>query len=126
TSVIATNPRLTGSRSAVATNPATIPPAPTPSGAIRAGIGSTIVVPVVVNLRTNDQVKSFQFRVEITPNGGAQPIAAGPSGFYWLNVGTNDFVLLAAANAPGTTGTVAIASYTIGTTTGLQSSALGT
>jgi hypothetical protein len=35
---------------------------------ILAGVGATILVPVVFNLDTNDQVESFQFRVEIAPN----------------------------------------------------------
>lgn len=121
-----TNSSVTVRGQPASTNTVGIPPAPTSSGAIYAGIGSTIVVPVVANLRTNDQVKSFQFRVEVTPISGTNPIAAGSSGFFTLDVGTNDFLLLAAANAPGSTGSLAVASYTIGNTTGLQISALGT
>ncbi|HVY68589.1 MAG TPA: chitobiase/beta-hexosaminidase C-terminal domain-containing protein, partial [Verrucomicrobiae bacterium] len=54
-----------------------------------AGIGSTVVVPVVVNTRTNDQIRSLQFRVEITPNGAAPGIS---DQFRALTLTTNDFI----------------------------------
>jgi hypothetical protein len=123
---VGTNASVTVRGQPVSNNDVGVPPAPTSSGAIFAGIGSTIVVPIVVDLRTNDQVKSFQFRVEVSPVTATNPVAAGSSGFFPLDIGTNDFVLLATANTPGSTGTTAIVSYTIGNTTGLQISALGT
>jgi len=100
------------------------PPGPSANGALYGGIGSTIVIPVVSNLRTNDQVKSFQFRVEITPNGGAPMI---PTGFDALDITSNDFVrLVTAVQGQGTTtGRISVVSYTIGSTVGLQITAIG-
>ena len=51
----------------------------------------------VANLRKDTQVKSYQFRVEITPIGGAQPISG--TSFQTLTVNTNDFVPLKTAAA---------------------------
>jgi sugar lactone lactonase YvrE len=54
-----------------------------------AGIGSTIVVPVQVRVAGADALRSLQFRVEVTPNGGAPAISAQ---FRNLPIGTNDFI----------------------------------
>ena len=40
---------------------------------IAAGIGSIAIVPVVVNLQTNAQLQSLQFRVEVTPQSAGCP-----------------------------------------------------
>ncbi|MEW6303433.1 MAG: chitobiase/beta-hexosaminidase C-terminal domain-containing protein [Verrucomicrobiota bacterium] len=87
------------------------------------GVGSTIVIPVVANIRTNDIVKSFQFRVEITPNGGAPMI---PASFDALSVRTNDFVPIITAAQGATSAVFSVTAYTIGTTRGLLVSAIGT
>src|SRR5439155_26627451 len=87
-SFVGTNGSLTVSGVPVNTNNIGVPPGPGADGTLYGGIGSTIVIPVVSNLRTNDQVKSFQFRVEITPNGGAPMISGG---FDALNISSNDF-----------------------------------
>jgi len=88
-----------------------------------AGIGSTIVVPVVVDLRTNDQVMSYQFRVEVAPNGGAPGVSAQ---FRPLDVSTNDFVRVVTSAQGSTNALISVQSYSIGTTRGLQVSAIGT
>jgi hypothetical protein len=110
-------------RPALANNVGT-PPGPADDGTILGGIGSTIVVPVVANLRTNDQVRSYQFRVEVTPNGGAPMI---PPGFNALDVSTNDFVRIVTPVQGGgaITGGISVVSYNIGTTMGLQVTAIG-
>jgi hypothetical protein len=119
----------TNSSDTVSGRPATVnnvgvPPGPSADGTLWGGIGSTIVVPVVANLRTNVQVKSYQFRVEVTPNGGAPMI---PPGFDALDISTNDFVaLVTASQGQGvSTGRISVVSYTIGTTVGLQITAIG-
>ncbi len=56
---------------------------------IVAGVGSTIVVPVVVNLQSNGVLKSLQFRVEVTPANGAPDTVTI---LDVLAIGSNDFV----------------------------------
>jgi streptogramin lyase len=91
---VGTNSSVTVSGQAPATNTIGVP-APSPGGAIPAGIGSTIVLPMVVNLQPGVQVKSYQFRVEISPNDAASPPIA--NGFQTLPVSGNDFVPLVTA-----------------------------
>jgi hypothetical protein len=70
-----------------------------PAGKL-AGIGSTAVIPLVVNLRSNQVLKSVQFRVEVTP---IAPNAKPVSSLTVLPISTNDFVPLigpAPGNAP--------------------------
>jgi hypothetical protein len=65
-----------------------------------AGVGSTAVVPLVINLQSNGVLKSLQFRVEVTPNDGNTPMISSLS---LLPITTNDFVPLigpAPLNAP--------------------------
>lgn len=112
---IGTNGSATVSGQPSSVNNIGAPRGPSSNGSIYAGIGSTIVVPVVVNLRTNNQVKSYQFRVEVAPNGGAPMIPAG-----YDTLATNDFIpLVTAVQGQGTT------HYTIGTSAGLQVTAIG-
>ena len=89
--------------------------------AVYAGIGSQIVVPVVANLGTNTTIQSYQFRVEIAPIGGAQPI----SGFDALSISPNDLVPLATFARAGTVGTIYCQHYTLGSTNGLEIYAIG-
>jgi hypothetical protein len=104
----------------VTTNTIGVPPDSNP--AIYAGIGSQIVVPVVVNLQPNAMIQSYQFRVEIWPNGSAQPIS---SGFDVLNISTNDFIPLATVAQGGARGIITYQHYTIGSTNGLEIYAIG-
>ena len=126
---VGTNASPTVSGQPVTANSIGIPPAPAPGGVLMAGIGSTIVVPVVTNLRTNDQVKSYQFRVEVTPIGAALPITGDYDALNMLV--TNDFLELAtpvqSANGSGSTiGIFSVSHYTIGSTVGLEITAIGT
>ena len=100
----------------VGANSIGIPPAPTADGVISAGIGSTIVVPVVINLQTNAQVKSYQFRAEITPNGTAPPISGT---FQTLNISGNDFISLRTAAMGNTKLSLPGQPYSIDATRGL-------
>ena len=88
---------------------------------IYAGIGSSIVIPVVCNLNTNSQIVSFQFRYEIAPiNNGNTPVM-GP-----LDITpTNDFVPLVTAAQSGFTASITNAPYTHGITNGLSIYAIG-
>ena len=59
---------------------------------VKAGQGSTILVPVVVSMRPGERLRSIQFLVQITPDGAA-PIISDQ--FRFLNVSTNDFIPVA-------------------------------
>ena len=82
-----------------------------------AGVGARVLVPIVLNLRTNDTLRSLQFRVEISTNGsafgsapmidanfGAQPITTND--FIPLTTGgsTASFSSIAYSNSFGTRG----------------------
>ncbi|HIL72337.1 MAG TPA: hypothetical protein EYG38_21075, partial [Verrucomicrobia bacterium] len=55
-----------------------------------AGIGSTIVVPINVNVLTNDTIRSLQYRVQVTPETeGAPPVIGG---FRVLSRQSSDFI----------------------------------
>jgi hypothetical protein len=62
---------------------------------ITAGIGANAIVPVVVNLRPGQELRSLQFVAEVTPNGSA-PVISDP--FRQLPISTNDFVAIRAAS----------------------------
>ncbi len=64
---------------------------------VQAGVGATAVVPLVVNLNTNDSLRSLQFRVSVKPDpGNAVPLLGVPAGgFDFVATGTNDFIQLA-------------------------------
>lgn len=85
-----------------------------------AGAGARVVVPVVLNLRTNDTLRTLQFRIEVTPNGAAPAVGAT---FGSLAISTNDFVTLTTGGAAATASTLA---YTAGTTRGLTVTFIGT
>jgi hypothetical protein len=88
-----------------------------------AGIGSTIVVPVVVNMRTNSEIRSIQYRIEVTPLNGGPPVLPQ---FRGISMTSNDFIQVAGASAPNTIGLYSAAPYSIGTTRGLVVTAIGT
>jgi hypothetical protein len=107
----------------VTTNTIGVPPDFNP--AIYAGIGSQIVVPVVVNLsQANPLIQSLQFRVEISPNGSAQPISSGFA-VLSLGAGPHDFIPLASPLLDGRPGSITVSNYSIGSTAGLEIAALG-
>ncbi len=59
--------------------------------ALYAGVGARVLVPIVLNLRTNDTLRTLQFRVEVSTNGSAPMIGAN---FGAQSITTNDFVTL--------------------------------
>lgn len=77
-----------------------------------AGIGSTIVVPVEVRVSGNETLRSLQFRVEVTANGGAPTISEQ---FRSLTFSTNDFIFVP---PPSTNPPISIV-YTTNNVTGL-------
>lgn len=84
------------------------------------GVGARTAVPIVLNLRTNDTLRTLQFRVEVTPVVGAPMIGAS---FGAQAIGTNDFVLLTTGGSSASFSSLA---YTLGTTRGLVISFIGT
>jgi hypothetical protein len=67
-----------------------------------AGIGSTAFIPLVLDLRSNYQIQSLEFRVEVTP---VPPNTNPISSLSLVSVTANDFVQMvgaAPANAPVT------------------------
>jgi len=91
---------------------------------MKAGVGSTIVVPVVINLRTNLTLRSVQFRVEVSPDSAStKPLA---SDVRALNSTTNDFIRLAGSSSGSGPAIFSTSSYRSGTTSGVTLSAIGT
>ncbi len=89
--------------------------------ALQAGIGASVVIPVVCNLPVNQQVRSFQFRLEISPVNNPNtpvilPLSITP---------TNDFLPLVTAAETGFVATNTWAPYTRGTTNGMVFFAVG-
>ncbi|MBI2924441.1 MAG: chitobiase/beta-hexosaminidase C-terminal domain-containing protein [Verrucomicrobia bacterium] len=89
-----------------------------------AGIGSTVVVPVVVNLRTNAALKSIQFRAEVTPLSGVKAVVSDQ--FRALSISTNDFIPLVTSSEEGAASTFNFSPYLIGSTRGMAISFIGT
>lgn len=87
---------------------------------IFAGVGARVVVPIVLNLRTNDTVRTLQFRVEVSPTGAAPMVGAS---FGAQPIGTNDFITVTTGGAAATFSSLP---YTAGTTRGLVVSFVGT
>jgi DNA-binding beta-propeller fold protein YncE len=111
--VSGTNASDTVSGQPVATNTIGIPPDFNPM--IQAGIGSTIVIPVVCNLGTNQQIESYQFRCEIYPiNNSNTPVIIPLS-----IIPTNDFVPVVTAIQNGSVGTFNYNYYSLGLTNGI-------
>ena len=66
-----------------------------------AGAGSTALIPIVLNLRSNDQVRTIIYNVEVTPLNGAPPVSGG---FTAIDISSNDFLPMVQAFPPGTIG----------------------
>jgi hypothetical protein len=90
---------------------------------IGAGIGSSVVVPIVVNLRTNEELKSLQFRVEVTPESAGAPMI--PETFQVLSVSTNDFIPVVTSAQTGGAAQFEAAKYSFGQTRGLAITFIG-
>ena len=83
------------------------------NGSVLAGAGATVVVPVVINLRSNDTLRSLQFRVEVTPATGVPNIG---DQFRALSVNpTNDFIPVTTSGASGGVATFSTLPYVLGT-----------
>jgi hypothetical protein len=96
-----------------ATNNIGTPPDFNPS--LQAGIGSTVVIPVVCNLATNEQIMSYQFRCEIYPiNNPNTPVIIPLSIFP-----TNDFIPVVTAIQQGQMGTFNYVYYTYTNASGI-------
>ncbi|MBI5801900.1 MAG: chitobiase/beta-hexosaminidase C-terminal domain-containing protein [Verrucomicrobia bacterium] len=87
---------------------------------IFAGVGSRVVVPIVLNLRTNDTLRTLQFRVEVSTNGTAPMVGAT---FGAQPIGTNDFITVTTGGASAAFSSLA---YTAGATRGIIVTFLGT
>jgi hypothetical protein len=89
------------------------------SGDVTAGIGATVVVPVVATLKPGQSLRSLQFLVEIAPLGNAGPLTAPVRA---LAMSPNDFVapIAASTNAPLTR------TETVGGTNRLEVAFMGT
>jgi hypothetical protein len=66
---------------------------------VTAGSGSTALIPLVLDLRAADVVRTIQYRVEIAPQGNAPAL---PPDFSVLSISSNDFLQVAGASLPGT------------------------
>jgi hypothetical protein len=78
---------------------------------VTAGIGATPVIPVVVNLRSNDTLRSLQFRVEVTPNSSSMPPIS--ENFRPLSISSNDFIRVATSTESEGVSTFDAAPYTL-------------
>jgi hypothetical protein len=89
-----------------------------------AGIGSTVVIPVVCNLASGQQIESYQFRLEIAPAG---PVANTntPILTELSIIPGNDFIPLITAAQNGFTATSNVEAYSLGVTNGLTLFAVG-
>ncbi len=90
---------------------------------VTAGVGSTVVVPVVLNLKPEVQLRSIQFRIEITPLTGGPAVS---SQFRALTILSNDFVQVVRPSTGGADASFNVSPYQMGDTRGLVISAIGT
>lgn len=87
------------------------------------GIGAAMMVPVVLNLRSNQTLRSLQFRVEATPlTAGAPPLSEMEA----LNVTNANCLDVVGPAARGETAQMISSRYQSGATCGLSISYLGT
>jgi len=89
---------------------------------VSAGPGAGIYLPISVNLRPKNQIKSFLFRLEIAPVGGAPVI----TNIQAANITTNDFVPLPVVSPGGVAAQYTFEQYQAGVTNGVVVSAVGT
>jgi sugar lactone lactonase YvrE len=75
------------------------------------GGGATVILPIVVDLRSNGVLASLQFRAEVVPSGGNPPAMTS---LALLPLSTNDFVPFIGPGAAGTTVTFETVSYPAG------------
>ena len=87
-----------------------------------AGIGSTVLLPVVTSLRSNAVLRSIQFRVEIWPVANAVPLT---NELEALPITTNDFVTVPTPTESGAPAEFYYSPYHNGTTNGLMIWAIG-
>lgn len=91
---------------------------------MNAGIGSTIVVPVVINLKIDVPLRSLQFVLEVSPDTATtKPLG---SEMRRLNITTNDFVKVAGSGTAAGPALFSTRAYRSGTTNGISVSAIGT
>lgn len=88
-----------------------------------AGIGATVVVPIVANLVPKQILRSLQFRVEVVPEGDAPGVS---DQFRSLTVITNGFVNVVTPSETATPASISSISYLNGKARGLAISAIGT
>ncbi|MFM2296170.1 MAG: hypothetical protein RLZZ350_2583 [Verrucomicrobiota bacterium] len=93
------------------------------SSTILAGVGATILVPVVATLKANDTVKSFQFRVEISPDGANTNAIS--SDFLPLSISSNELVSVVTAAQGGADAGFSFSQYTSNATQGIVINAIG-
>lgn len=83
---------------------------------MKAGIGSTIVIPVVVDVAAGQKVRSLQFRLDIVPSSPGAPVM--DNYIDAMAMGTNDFVPLAADSTDNNPITYLWLPYSWGVTNG--------
>jgi len=88
--------------------------------------GSTALIPVVIDLRSSDVMRSIQFRVEVTPNDTNTPAIS--ERFQGLALTSNDFVQVTSPSLPAVSAVMTISTNYLLTNNarGLLVSALGT
>ena len=73
------------------------------------GPGSTAIIPIVINLRSNDVVRTLQYRVEVTPTGGNPNLVSDQ--FRTLPITANDFVRVIGPGEPDQDALISVISY---------------
>lgn len=94
-------------------------------GNFNAGIGSIIAAPVIVNLASNQNLRSLQFRVEVTPETADMPVIS--DGLQVLSITNATFIPTAGPSLDAANpATYYTSSYLNGRTRGLTVSYIGT
>ncbi|MEW6157572.1 MAG: chitobiase/beta-hexosaminidase C-terminal domain-containing protein [Verrucomicrobiota bacterium] len=90
---------------------------------INAGIGSTVVIPVIANLKSNQVLRSLQFNVQLAPSAAGTP-NVGASQLRALNSGPNDFVRILDGTESQGTSTFSTSQFQIPGAGGVQTNVL--